>query len=162
MASWPASALPTRPELYDLKTDPGETVNLADQERPQVRRLHDELGTFMAREAAPATPEEEMPAELLEQLQALGYMGGTAPAASTEPGADPKDKIGKFRIANDLMRQALTRLHEADYQGSVARFEELLERGIDNAESISISAARSPGRDAARLRAGPRAVADPG
>ena len=51
-----------------------------------------------ARAAAP------VPVELLEKLGALGYVGGAAPAETSTPGADPKDKIDEFRVANALMR----------------------------------------------------------
>jgi arylsulfatase A-like enzyme/Flp pilus assembly protein TadD len=123
-----------RPELYDLADDPGETRNVADEHRPRVRALDDALGGFLARERPPDTGAQSLPPELLERLHALGYVGGASPAATATPGADPKDKIGEFRVANDLMRQGLVALHAEDFRASAARFEDLLGRGVDNAE----------------------------
>lgn len=123
-----------RPELYDLADDPGETRNVLDDERPRARALDDALAAFLARERPPSAGTESLPPELLEKLHALGYVGGGAPASTSAPGADPKDKIGEFRVANGLMRQGLVDLHAGRFQDSAARFEELLGRGVDNAE----------------------------
>ena len=130
-----------RPELYDLEADPSESRNLADEERRQVRAAVDALTVILDAERA-AEPAEGAPdPELLERLGALGYIGGGA-ASSPAPGADPKDKIDEFRMANELMRQGLTRLHEGDHGGSAADFEALLSRGIESAE-IHLYLARS-------------------
>ncbi len=73
--------------------------------------------------------------ELLEKLGALGYVGGAAPAQTSTPGADPKDKIAEFRVANALMREGIERLGERDFAASAARFQELLRRGIESFEA---------------------------
>jgi tetratricopeptide (TPR) repeat protein len=78
--------------------------------------------------AAPIAP------ELLEKLGALGYVGGAAPADAPSPGADPKDMVDEFRIANDLIREGLTSLHARDYAASAARFQAVLARKIASFE----------------------------
>jgi len=126
-----------RPELYDLKTDPGETTNLAAKEPARAEALRKALGVILDAERAQAKSGSSAPAiapELLEKLGALGYVGGAAPADTPTPGADPKDRIEDFRIANDLIRDGLTLLHDRDYAQSAARFRAVLARKISSFE----------------------------
>ncbi len=122
-----------RPELYDLGRDPGETTNRLGEEPRRARELRRALRDLMARERA-ASAGAVPPSKLAEQLGALGYVGGGGPAETPTPGADPKDRIADFRFASDAMRQGLLRLHAGDPGAAAARFEELLERGIESAE----------------------------
>ena len=126
-----------RPELYDLRNDPGERTNLANAEAPRATALRAALGRFLdaerrATKQAPAAA--AVPPELLEKLGALGYVGGSAAAETRTPGADPKDRIEDFRVANDLIRQGLLSLHDRDYPSSIARFRTVLARGIASFE----------------------------
>ena len=126
-----------RAELYDLATDPGEVKNLLDAEIPRATAMRGALGRFLdeERKAGPTSPGAvAMSPELLEKLGALGYVGSGGPAQTFTPGADPKDKIEDFRIANDLIREGLHRLHAQDYPASVQRFEAVLKRGISSFE----------------------------
>jgi choline-sulfatase len=128
-----------RPELYDLASDPGETTNLAPVQRPRADAMRAGLGRFLdaERAAVAARAGGAAPAvapELLEKLGALGYVGGAAPAETATPGADPKDKVTEFRIANDLMRDGLLRLHAGDYAASAARFQAVLARKVSSFE----------------------------
>jgi arylsulfatase A-like enzyme/Flp pilus assembly protein TadD len=126
-----------RPELYDLATDPGETTNLAAREPARSQALRGALGRFLDEERKITTQTAgggTVPPELLEKLGALGYVGGAAPAETKTPGADPKDKIQEFRVANDLIRQGLLLFHEKDYGASADRFGAVLRRGISSFE----------------------------
>jgi tetratricopeptide (TPR) repeat protein len=126
-----------RPELYDLRDDPGETRNLAESDPTRAQAFRAGLGRFFEAEKAAAAAQAGAPAvstELLEKLGALGYVGGAGGATTKTPGADPKDRIQDFRIANDLMRQGLLRLHDRAYAESVARFRAVLARGIESFE----------------------------
>jgi choline-sulfatase len=125
-----------RPELYDLAADPGERTNLAAAQPARAAAFQSALGGVLDQERAAArTAAAPVPVELLEKLGALGYVGGAAPAETSTPGADPKDKIADFRVANDLMRDGLERLQRRDYAGSAARFRELIRRGIESFEA---------------------------
>ena len=65
-----------RPELYDLREDPGETRNLIETQRSiaqQMRtQLSDGLRRFTARDAAAANRPAD--AATLEKLKSLGYV----------------------------------------------------------------------------------------
>jgi choline-sulfatase len=125
-----------RPELFDLAADPGEQRNLAAAEPSRTAAFQAALGKLLDEERKVAAgPGGAVPMELLEKLGALGYVGGAAPAQTSTPGADPKDKIADFRLANALMREGLVRLGERDFAGSAARFQELLRRGIVSFEA---------------------------
>jgi len=126
-----------RPELYDLGADPKELNDLAGSQPSRVQGMKAALGRELEaerRESGSRAAAGSVPPELLEKLGALGYVGAGAPVDSATPGADPKDKIDEFRIANDLIREGLLRFHDRDYQGSVARYRELLSRGIESFE----------------------------
>lgn len=67
---------PDGPALYDLKADPGETVNLIGKNLPAERELGDLLRHFLAdralRGAAPKS--RDLSPEEIERLKALGYL----------------------------------------------------------------------------------------
>jgi arylsulfatase A-like enzyme/Flp pilus assembly protein TadD len=127
-----------RPELFDLKEDPGEHRNIAATSAAQAEALHIALARRLEAErktAADPAAAAAIPPELLEQLGALGYVGGGTSGALTSPGADPKDKLEDYKAVNTLMREGLTRLREKDAAGAVARFEALLARGVTSFEA---------------------------
>jgi choline-sulfatase len=125
-----------RPELYDLKDDPGETRNLLSTLPQRAAALRAALGRILDAERAAPSPagSEIVPADLIEQLGALGYLGAGAPGSGPAPGADPKDKIEEFKAANRLIREGLGALRRKQYAISVARFRALLARKIESFE----------------------------
>jgi arylsulfatase A-like enzyme len=63
-------------ELYDLETDPGERLNLADREAERSAALSEEVRAYRAEHerAAPAgRPADELDEDARERLRALGY-----------------------------------------------------------------------------------------
>src|SRR4029453_11105174 len=126
-----------RPELYDLGSDPGERSNLVGAQPERVQAMKTRLARMLDAERAAPAPSPGTPAastDLLEKLGALGYVGGSAPAQTATPGADPKDRIQDFRFANDLIRQGLFRLHDTDYAASVDCLRQVLARQISSFE----------------------------
>ena len=91
--------------MYDLRADPGETVNLFAREAERARTLEsllrDRTATFQSRGSS--GEKTALSADARQRLQALGYV-----ASSADPGAraftsadDPKTLIGP---ANELQR----------------------------------------------------------
>ncbi|MGH9390151.1 MAG: tetratricopeptide repeat protein, partial [Vicinamibacteria bacterium] len=131
-----------RPELYDLDADPMEIRNLAESQPELAKGMRGALGEELDRERAVKTSEiSALPQELMDKLGALGYVGSGAPIESSSPGADPKDKIDEFRVANELIREGILLLHQGDYEGSVARYRKLLALEIESFE-IHLNLAR--------------------
>lgn len=87
-AQWKYIRAP-RPELYDLKADPGETRNVYAEHPDVVTRLAARVDEVLAHESP--TPATAMDEGTAEKLRSLGYV-----AAITDPGRadarkDPKD-----------------------------------------------------------------------
>ncbi|HZO10247.1 MAG TPA: tetratricopeptide repeat protein, partial [Myxococcota bacterium] len=93
------------------------------------------LGRFLDDERA-ATSGTGAPAstDLIEKLGALGYVGGSGPARTSTPGADPKDKIQEFRIVNSLIREALLAFHANAFPASVSKLRQVIARGVESFE----------------------------
>lgn len=101
----------TRPELYHLKTDPGETVNVLEKQRPRVEAFRAELRRILEGQARKKGP-EAIDEEARQRLQSLGYLGrgrGDVDYDFGTGGEDPKDLIGFYRSD-----QALAALVEAE------------------------------------------------
>ncbi len=97
-----------RPELYDLREDPGETRNLYDAQPETAKALRAELERLTAGSAG-AMSLSSLDREALEKLSALGYVGAShdAGVTATASRVDPKDMIGVFnrlRRANGAVR----------------------------------------------------------
>ena len=87
------------PELYDLVSDPGATINLYSGNRVAAARLAIQLDSFVKRISAdaPKASQDGLDEKSREKLSALGYVasGKTTPPTSI----DPKDRID---VANDM------------------------------------------------------------
>ena len=82
-----------RPELYDLATDPFEMRNIHDERRGVAQAMTARLDSIVERGPEP-TATTEVPADLRDRLQALGYVGSApSPSRRPEDRPDPKDCI---------------------------------------------------------------------
>jgi arylsulfatase A-like enzyme/tetratricopeptide (TPR) repeat protein len=94
-----------RPELYDLKEDPGEIDDLAARNPDRVTTMLRALTEFQARVggAGPARAPRAVDPEVEERLAALGYTasGPSARALEDRPRGDPKDKIDLYNLLKD-------------------------------------------------------------
>jgi choline-sulfatase len=122
-----------RPELYDLATDPGERTNLASAQPAREASMRRALERFLDQERKASTPGPAS-TDLREKLGALGYVGGSGPADTPAPGADPKEKVEEFRFASESIREGLLLFHGRDYRASAARFQAVLRRDIQSFE----------------------------
>ena len=87
-AQWKMVDAP-RPELYDLRTDPGETRDVAEARAHDAEALRSGLRRTLEARAPDAAASAG--ADVAERLRSLGYVGGAAPPHPT--GRDPKDGI---------------------------------------------------------------------
>ncbi|HKZ31267.1 MAG TPA: sulfatase-like hydrolase/transferase, partial [Vicinamibacteria bacterium] len=124
-----------RPELYDLREDPGERHDLAREKGPQAAAMRAALAKMLDRERQVRREGGSAPPdETIEKLGALGYVGASGPAETATPGADPKDKIAEFRIVNSLIREALLAFHAKDPATSVRKLRQVLAGGVSSFE----------------------------
>ena len=101
------------PELYDYRTDPGETTNLASQKPEVVARFDRILSGLLAAQVTSASAQATLDSQSMRQLQALGYVAGSARPADTAGGLpDPKRKTGLYRDLTGA-RQELAEGREA-------------------------------------------------
>jgi arylsulfatase A-like enzyme/Tfp pilus assembly protein PilF len=100
------------PELYDLRSDPGESRNLFTEQRQQAGELAREL----PEESVWPPEQDDVDPETAAALQSLGYLGGRAPAKQRYTEADdPKNLVHldtKMHQVVDLYHQG--RLDEAE------------------------------------------------
>ena len=111
-----------RPELYDLRRDPGEGDNRAAAAPDEAKRLADLLDARRGA-SAPEAARSEDPA-VAESLRALGYVGGGAAQGGAIPTglADPKDRL---RLKSRLS-EGERLLARRQYRESLAVFDEVL------------------------------------
>lgn len=84
------------PELYDLRNDPGEHVNLAVKDAAKASEIREELAKLIARYPAKnAAPKSANPgADAL--LHSLGYLTAGPRTAVAGRRADPKERLPEF------------------------------------------------------------------
>ena len=150
-----------RDELYDLGQDPGETRNLAADEKTRRADLRGRGLAFMQRAGRNAlTPgrARAMSAEDQRRLAALGYLGGAAALGDEEGGlADPKDKLSDT-IA---FGKAVALLGEGRWQESLAEAQGIVGRNPGFADALNLegNALLAGGRNELALAAFRRALA---
>ncbi|MFB3905640.1 MAG: sulfatase-like hydrolase/transferase [Acidobacteriota bacterium] len=100
-----------RPELYDLKKDPGETVNLWANNRSradQLRQIKQRIAAQAMDRPARSARQTRLDQQTILRLRSLGYLaGGNPPLPEIGPNqrlADTKDKIRLFDMISDAQR----------------------------------------------------------
>ncbi len=106
-----------RPELYDTRSDPGETRNIAAERPPELRRLAVQLAGMSRPFQAPSA----VSAEEVRTLASLGYLSG-AGASPAGPLPDPKDHVAALRS----FRALFDRHAAGDFAGAIAAAHEVL------------------------------------
>lgn len=109
-----------KPELYDLKADPGEKTNLAASRAEDVARLKQALADRNA--GPPSGDKAQLDAETVGQLAALGYVTGDTTNIDYATLPDPKD-----------FQEFLNRVNRLDFvtrnkgpEGALAELDQLI------------------------------------
>jgi arylsulfatase A-like enzyme/Flp pilus assembly protein TadD len=95
-----------KPELYDLRTDPGEANNIVSQQAAVASVLKSKLDERVRQYAPKETSSgsSQLDPAAIEKLRALGYMAYKSPVSAQELAAglaDPKDKVWDFNTLLD-------------------------------------------------------------
>ena len=106
----------TRPELYDLLKDPGESNNLI-KEQPQLARvMKDKLAQVLKRTVRKASGDSKMEidSEASEQLKSLGYVGGsiTEDFSFDQTKTDPKDMLEYHTLTTQIHLDFLSKKYD--------------------------------------------------
>src|SRR5258708_2018043 len=128
-----------KPELYDLRSDPGEVHNEYEPWNADVQKLRKTLVEL--NEASPASGKHQsfaVSAGTIDELHALGYLGPADAGSSTnvpEPSLlpDPKDKIEEL----NLLHAAMMAMENNDPAKARASLERLLQ--LDDKSVIALS-----------------------
>ncbi len=130
-----------RPELYNLKSDPGEVRNVV-AEKPGIARRMRELAAALTARAAREPSAVVADAEVGQALEALGYFEGTSDEACD--GIDPKDG----RALRESMDAARLELEGGRAPAAVQRLEIVLEKNPSNPVAWTrLAEARAKGGD---------------
>lgn len=113
------------PELYDLASDPGETVNRAAQARREVERFAATLARLAGSLAQQTSSRLALDGDLAERLRSLGYAGSSAPSAGTKPGRGLPDPKSRIHLV-ERMDQVLALVRSKRLEEAVALLEAIL------------------------------------
>ncbi len=153
----------TRPELYDLRSDPVEAVNLLEREPARADALARTLVAILAAAGhapGPAPESAALDEASRQRLAALGYLGRSGDASShgfDRSKEDPKDLIAFFRTDQRLNKL----VEDKKYPEARALCEDMLHQRPGFADchlQMSKIAAAGGNLDAA-LKAAAKAVA---
>ncbi len=123
------------PELYDLRTDPGETKNVIGARQAVAGRLSEEV-TKIVKGFTPRsdTPRAQPDAATVQRLQALGYVGSLAPAPAGT-GDDPKRHIADYVAYRDGFNRALSLLGKGSAAEAATALKQLLRANVRSFEA---------------------------
>ncbi|MCI0416942.1 hypothetical protein L0222_29590, partial [bacterium] len=107
-----------KPEMYDLKLDPGEIHNLAAKK--QTATYESKVKSLLA--ARKSGSEYKPPPEEIERLRSLGYMAGT-PQKVTWDAPDPKDKIQVAQRIAELTMKPMPSNERAKAYAEIVRLD---------------------------------------
>jgi arylsulfatase A-like enzyme/Tfp pilus assembly protein PilF len=129
VGEWKYIAAPA-PELYDLRTDRAEALNVLGQRTAVAGRLAAELeqiASGLARQ--PSTRVEQPDPAAVARLQALGYLGTFAPA-TTGAATNPRDRIEDYRQYRELFNRALSLLAKTRAAEAATVLQQLVKRNV--------------------------------
>jgi arylsulfatase A-like enzyme/Tfp pilus assembly protein PilF len=116
-------------ELYDLRADPREANNLANDQRDRLQVLTNLLRTYNT--APPDRPGQESP-ETAAALKSLGYVSGSAPARAHYTEADDPKRL--VEIDKDL-HTATDLFQNGETDKGIALVRSVIERRPETADA---------------------------
>jgi arylsulfatase A-like enzyme/Flp pilus assembly protein TadD len=124
------------PQLYDVRRDPGERVNLVAKRSDLAARLRREL-LVLGRGGTPLGQARAPDADTIERLHSLGYLGGgpSTTRALASSGADPADMLPLFEKYTRTLSAGLAALRAGRTDAALARFHELTAEYPDGYEA---------------------------
>ncbi len=126
----------TRPELYDLETDPGETRNLAETNEPKLQEMEEVLATMERGMTLQSSQNVQLSEQERRTLQSLGYLGGANSDATAAPGTDVELTDVKDVIQADVeARRAFEMLHTGKIEEAIASLQATVASSAKHAAS---------------------------
>ena len=122
-----------KPELYDLKNDPGETHNLFGEKKAVAEVMRARLAKLIQEYSAGGELAEKtgLDPALMERLKSLGYAGfsgGGSPTITDRALPDPKDRIAVYELVSDAIAES----QHGDYADSTEKFNQALKTDPDS------------------------------
>jgi tetratricopeptide (TPR) repeat protein len=111
-----------KPELYEVRQDPGETNNVFEAHSRRAEDLRLALEKMAGSGVQAAPDKDSLDPETLQRLAALGYVGGGPKVDPEAVLPDPKDKIALF----GRMGEARALAHDDDYEHAVGKMEAVI------------------------------------
>jgi len=135
-----------RSELYDLRDDPGESVNVLADHPDVAEALRAELDRILEESAAgaPEPQQANLDEQTLSMLASLGYVGGASTSRESGDLADPKDMLHLYQAVG-IAAQLIS---EDDHAGAVRQLEGVLDEdpAIPQARLLLATSYRKVGR----------------
>lgn len=129
----------TRPELYNLETDPGELTDLVAQERDESDQLRGRLETLQKSMKLATADKVKLSEKDLENLRTLGYIGATHEQASSDSAnsavlPDVKDflpHLAKYEKAKHLVLESQATQAAAGMSEAISILKEIVQATDD-------------------------------
>lgn len=114
-----------QPELYDLKSDPGETKNLFATETVRADSLTRELDRLEQKMVVRAAPTVQLSARESDALKSLGYLGGLTETPAPGDSNDAPD-VKEMLVFDVATQDALELLHSGKIDEAVDRLRSIV------------------------------------
>jgi len=116
-----------RPELYDLRADPGELHDLAEREPDRAATMAAALDAMVVGDDPAEVAEGRAAAdpETVERLRSLGYLSGSVRPATGARDVDPKDMIGAYESFVEGFEEATEAVRAGRWEAAERQLREL-------------------------------------
>ena len=112
-----------QPELYDLRSDPGERTNVYKANSARAEELRVRMDAMSAGTAQASPERQSLDPDTLQRLAALGYVGNVIDVDPNAVLPDPKEKLPLFAMMNAAKGLA----QDGDLPGAIAKMRAVTE-----------------------------------